>query len=81
MLKLIAKRLAAAIPNLIGVVVVTFLLTRALPGDAAAFFAGPAATPEAVEQVRRSLGLDKSLPEQFFRYLGDLVRGDLGQSI
>ncbi len=81
MLKLAGKRLAAALPNLIGVVIVTFLLTRALPGDAAAFFAGPAATPEAVEEIRRALGLDRSLPEQFFRYVGDLVRGDLGQSI
>ena len=81
MLRLVARRLAAAIPNLVGVVIVTFLLTRALPGDAAAFFAGPAATAEAVEEVRRALGLDRSLPEQFFRYLGELAHGDLGQSI
>ena len=52
-------------PSLIGVVIVTFLLTRALPGDPAAYFAGPAATKEAIEQIRVKLGLDKSLPEQF----------------
>jgi peptide/nickel transport system permease protein len=61
--------------------VVTFLLTRALPGDAAAFFAGPAATPEAVEEVRRALGLDRSLPVQFGYYLRDLAGGNLGASL
>jgi ABC-type dipeptide/oligopeptide/nickel transport system permease component len=65
----------------IGVIIVTFLLTRALPGDPAAFFAGPAATAEAIEEVRANLGLDKSLPEQFFIYIGELVRGDLGTSL
>ena len=43
-------------PSLIGVVIVTFLLTRALPGDPAAYFAGPAATKEAIEQIRVKLG-------------------------
>jgi ABC-type dipeptide/oligopeptide/nickel transport system permease component len=80
-LKVIASRLATAIPSLIGVVVVTFLLTRVLPGDTAAYFAGPAATPQAIEEVRRKLGLDKSWPEQFRAYVGDLVRGDLGSSL
>jgi hypothetical protein len=50
-----------AIPSLIGVVIVTFLLTRALPGDPAAYFAGPAATPQAIERSAK-LGLDKPLP-------------------
>lgn len=81
MLKLVGLRLLSAAPNLVGVIVFTFILTRALPGDPAAFFAGAAATPEAVEQVRRALGLDRPLPEQFFRYLGDLARGDLGVSL
>src|SRR4029453_4375628 len=49
MLTMIGKRLMFAIPSLIGVVIVTFLLTRALPGDPAAYFAGPAATKEAIE--------------------------------
>src|SRR6266571_3157896 len=81
MLTVIFKRLAFAVPSLIGVVIVTFILTRALPGDPAAYFAGPAATKEAVEQIRVKLGLDKSLPEQFVRYVGDLARGDLGASL
>lgn len=81
MLKVVGKRLLGALPNLVGVVVITFLLTRALPGDPAAYFAGGAATQEAIEQVRAQLGLDKPLPEQFFRYVADLARGDLGTSL
>ena len=81
MIRIIALRLIGAIPNLIGVVVVTFLLTRALPGDPAAFFAGAAATPEAVEQIREKLGLNKTLVEQFGLYLRDLAQGDFGQSL
>src|SRR5579863_196882 len=81
MLSMIVKRLLLAVPSLIGVVIVTFLLTRALPGDPAAYFAGPAATREAVEQVRKKLGLDKPLIEQFFRYSVDLAHGDFGTSL
>ena len=81
MFGLIAKRLLLAIPNLIGVVIITFLLTRALPGDPAAYFAGPAANKEAIEQIRVKLGLDRPLPEQFVRYVKDLARGDLGNSL
>lgn len=78
---IVLKRLAQAIPTLFGVIVVTFILTRALPGDPAAYFAGPAATPESIAQVRAALGLDQPLPAQFLRYLKDLAMGDLGQSI
>src|SRR6516164_2488520 len=81
MLNQIGKRLATVIPSLVGVIVVTFLLTRVLPGDTAAYFAGPAATPQAIEEVRKQLGLDKSLPEQFVRYVTDLAHGDLGKSL
>jgi peptide/nickel transport system permease protein len=81
MLSMILKRLLVAVPSLIGVVIVTFLLTRALPGDPAAYFAGPAATQEAIEQIRVKLGLDKPLYLQFVRYVGDLARGDLGTSL
>ena len=81
MIRMISMRLLSAIPNLIGVIVVTFLLTRALPGDPAAYFAGNAATQEAVEQIREKLGLNKPMIEQFGLYLRDLTRGDLGQSL
>jgi peptide/nickel transport system permease protein len=75
------KRLWQALPVLFGVIVVTFVLTRALPGDPAVYFAGPAADEESIAEIRMSLGLDRPLPEQFLIYLGDLLRGDLGQSL
>lgn len=81
MLALIGKRLLFAIPSLIGVVIVTFLLTRALPGDPAAYFAGPAADKQVIEDIRKKLGLDKPLIEQFFRYSSDLAQGDFGNSL
>src|SRR5216683_2078751 len=81
MLALISKRMMLVIPNLIGVVIITFLLTRALPGDPAAYFAGPAADKQAIEQIRVKLGLDKPLIVQFGRYVTDLGHGDLGNSL
>ena len=81
MLRLVGRRLILAVPGLVGVVVVTFVLNRALPGDPAAFFAGPAATRQAIEEIRVRLGLDRSLPEQFVVYVRDLARGDLGRSL
>jgi ABC-type dipeptide/oligopeptide/nickel transport system permease component len=81
MLGMMLKRLLVAVPSLIGVVIVTFLLTRALPGDPAAYFAGPAATQDAIEQIRVKLGLDQPLAVQFGRYVSDLARGDLGNSL
>src|SRR5208283_2331030 len=80
-LGMIFKRLLLVIPNLIGVVIVTFLLTRALPGDPAAYFAGPAATPQAIEEIRVKLGLDKPLVVQFGHYIVDLAHGNLGTSL
>jgi peptide/nickel transport system permease protein len=81
MLKQIGKRLATVIPSLVGVIIVTFVLTRVLPGDTAAYFAGPAASTQAIEEVRKQLGLDRSLPEQFVRYVTDLAQGDFGKSL
>jgi dipeptide transport system permease protein len=81
MLAMTLKRLMVAVPSLVGVVIVTFLLTRALPGDPAAYFAGPAATKQAIEEIRVKLGLDRPLPVQFVGYVRDLARGDLGISL
>lgn len=78
---MVGRRVATALPGVVGVIIVTFLLNRVLPGDPAAYFAGPAATPQAIEEIRTSLGLNRSLPEQFVLYLRDLVRGDLGHSL
>jgi len=77
----ILLRVAQAVPVLFGVVVISFILTRALPGDPAAQFAGQMATVESIEQTRVKLGLDKPMPQQFLSYLVDLAHGDLGQSV
>ena len=81
MSKVILTRLATAIPSLIGVVIVTFLLTRVMPGDTASYFAGPAATPQAIAEIKTKLGLDKPLPVQFANYVSDLAHGNLGTSL
>lgn len=78
---IVIGRIAQALPALFGVIVISFLLTRALPGDPAAYYAGPAATAESIAQIRAAMGLDKPLPLQFFNYLRDLATGDLGQSL
>ncbi|MFW6028389.1 MAG: ABC transporter permease [bacterium] len=78
----VGARLLAALPVLAGVVVFTFILMRLLPGDPAAFFAaGPSSGPEQIEAMRQRLGLDKSVFAQLMIYLGDLARGELGQSL
>ena len=74
-------RLLQAVPSIFGVIVISFILTRALPGDPAVYFAGAMADKESIEQVRRALGLDRSWIEQFFIYVTNLADGDWGQSL
>ena len=80
MLAYLARRLAASLLILLGVSVVTFGLTFMIPADPVAMIAGRNSTPEVREQIRHQLGLDRPLPEQYVRYLGRLVQGDLGKS-
>lgn len=78
----IGLRVLSAIPTLFGVVVITFLLTRVLPGDPAVFFASnPSMSASDIAAVRENLGLDRPLYDQFLIYLGNLAQGDLGRSI
>ncbi|WP_173934770.1 ABC transporter permease [Chelativorans sp. Marseille-P2723] len=78
----IGIRLLSTIPTLFGVILVTFLLTRVLPGDPAVFFASnPSMTQADIEAVRTSLGLDRPLIVQFWLYLKALLHGDLGNSL
>lgn len=80
-LRAVLLRCAQAIPVVIGVVIISFLLTRALPGDPAVYFAGIMADEASIEETRIAMGLDKPLPQQFLIYVGDLLRGDLGMSL
>src|SRR6056297_1205983 len=81
MLNYIIKRLLALIPILIGVAVIVFLIVHLIPGDPAQTMLGERATDAQLEQLRESMGLNDPLPVQFWRYVKDLFRGDLGRSI
>jgi len=76
----IIHRLAAAVPTLLGVAVIVFLMLRLLPGDPARVTAGVLASAEDVERIRHQLGLDQPLVVQFALFLGGLLRLDLGLS-
>ena len=76
----IAKRLLAAIPVLLGLSIIVFLIMAMIPGDPATAILGSYATPENVEKLNRDLGLDKSLPQQYLIWLGNLLQGDFGRS-
>lgn len=78
----VVRRLVASLPALLGVVCVTFVLMRVLPGDPAVFFAsGPSAGREEIERLRHQMGLDRPIPAQLVSYLGDVATGDLGRSL
>ena len=77
----IARRLFAAIPVVLGVMVFTFALVHLAPGDPAITLAGPDAAPETVEAIREQLGLRRPLPVQFVAYMGKVIVGDLGDSL
>jgi glutathione transport system permease protein len=80
-LQYIAKRLLGLIPTLLLVGILVFLLVHLLPGDPARLAAGPDATPETVALVRKDLGLDLPLPQQFARFVTGALTGDFGRSI
>jgi peptide/nickel transport system permease protein len=77
----LVRRVAQAVVVVLGVVVVSFLVARAVPGDAAVSATGARASASELAAARERLGLDQPLPVQLARYLGDLVRGDLGTSL
>jgi ABC-type dipeptide/oligopeptide/nickel transport system permease component len=76
----VSKRLLVLVPQLLAISIATFLLIQLLPGDPATFLLGPTATPEAVKSLRASMGLNKSLPDQYWIYVQHAIRGDLGRS-
>lgn len=80
MLTYLVKRVAVSIVVLLGIAVATFLMIHLIPGDPAKIQLGIRATPAAVEQLHHEWGLDRSLPEQFWTYLGNLVSFDFGES-
>ena len=80
-LRYVIRRTLLSVPVVLGVIVVTFLLLRLIPGDPARTLLGLHAPPAAVAALRRQLGLDEPIWRQFWKYLYGLAHGNLGTSI
>ncbi len=76
----IGGRVLFLVPQIVGIVLVGFILIKAVPGDPATLMLGPMATPESIAKLRGELGLDKPLPVQFAIYIDKLAHGDFGTS-
>ena len=81
LLKIILRRVGLGILTLFLVSVLVFAATQALPGDTARAILGRSATPERLKEVRERLGLDRPATTQYVEWLGNIVRGDLGDSL
>ena len=81
MLRYLLARLGQAAVILVGITLITFLLIYLLPADPVQQMAGRSANPEIKELIRKELGLDRPLWEQYATYLGKLVQGDLGRAL
>lgn len=77
----IVRRLTYMLPVLIGVTLMVFMISHAIPGDPAKMIAGPKASRQAIETIRKQHGLDKPLAVQYVRFVSGLLQGDLGTSI
>ena len=74
------NRLLSAIPVVLGITIIVFLIISLIPGDPATAILGSYATPENVAKINKDLGLDKSLPERYLIWLGNIVQGNFGRS-
>lgn len=81
MLRFALKRIVLAVPTLLAVLTLIFLIVRVAPGDPATAVLGDYASKEAVQQLRRQMGLDRPLWRQYTDYLGGVLQGDLGKSL
>ncbi|HRF95006.1 MAG TPA: ABC transporter permease [Aggregatilineales bacterium] len=80
MSKFLLRRLVLMLPVLFGIVLVTFVIARSIPGEPCTAMYGEKATPAICEALTKRLGLDKTIPEQFVIYISNALRGDLGDS-
>ncbi len=81
MFQYVVQRIIATVPVVLLVAIITFSLVHIAPGDPAAVIAGDFGNPEDIERVRKQLGLDKPILQQFWIWLSHVARGDLGSSI
>ena len=81
LMNLLRRQLTDILIVVIGVSMITFIISHLIPGDPARLIAGERASDEIVASIRQQLGLDLPLYQQYLRYMGDLLQGDLGHSI
>jgi peptide/nickel transport system permease protein len=81
LIRLVLGRLVALVPMLIALSIASFALVHVIPGDPALVIMGGEGTPQAVEELRRQLGLDRPLHVRYLEWLGQIARGDLGESL
>lgn len=81
MIRYVTRRLLAAVPVLLLVALIAFLLMRLIPGDPAIVMLGQEADAQTLASLRRELGLDRAVPVQFAAWLARVARGDLGRSV
>jgi len=79
-MRYLMNRLLSAIPVVLGITIIVFLIISLIPGDPATAILGSYATPENVAKINKDLGLDKSLPERYLIWLGNIIQGDFGRS-
>lgn len=79
-LKKVLKRILISIPVLIGVVLIIFIMLRIVPGDPAVTMMGEHVNPAIIEKLSREMGLDQPMHIQFFKYVGNALKGDFGTS-
>ena len=77
----IVRRVLLFIPVLIGLSVITFVISHMVPGDPVGLAAGPGATPQQLDALRRSYGMDKPFPLQYLQYMLNALHGDFGRSM
>ena len=81
LIRLVLMRLVALAPMLLALSVASFALVHVIPGDPALVMMGGEGTPQAVEELRRQLGLNRPLHVRYLEWLGQIAQGDLGQSL
>ena len=80
LLRYIARRIPYVIPQLFGIILVSFFMVKLIPGDPAVMMLGPMASQQSLTALREKMGLSKPLWQQFFYYIRDVVHGDFGTS-
>lgn len=81
MIQFLLRRLFLVLPVLVGILLVTFIITRLVPGDPCYVMLGEKATESTCKEYKARFGLDKSIPEQFGRYVVNIMQGDFGNSL